>query len=426
MSLRIRNAIRNLPLSPTLRANQQAAARRAEGKSVLHMGFGQAPFPVHDKLQAALASAARFNNYENVSGNAVLRERASDYLAKRLGLEKAAYDCLVAPGSKLILYSLQMAIDGDVIIPMPSWVSYDPQARMLGDRILWLAADLDDKGYRLQPDSLAAFIRESRARGANPAKLILNSPNNPTGLCLPLEDYDGIARVCEENGVFVISDEIYGLVAFDGVRPSIASACGANAAVTTGLSKHLSLGGWRVGFGLVPKAQEGLFEALNAIASETWSGVATPVQHAALVAVSGDDDIEAYIRRCTAIHAVVATRAATILRSSGLNCPMPQGGFYLWPDFNNHAAALADRGITDSIQLADALLADANVLGLPGTGFGAAAEHLVLRLSVCDYDGAAALRIAGDSDNLEEQVDAMAPRVIEAAAAIAEFVRSLH
>jgi aspartate/methionine/tyrosine aminotransferase len=422
----IRDRISNLPLSPTLRANQQAAARRAAGMNVLHMGFGQAPFPVHEKLQAALAASSRFNNYENVSGNAVLRERASEYLANKLGLESGAYDCLVAPGSKLILYALQMAIEGDVIIPMPSWVSYEPQARMLGDRILWLAADLGDEGYRVQPENLAAFIGEARARGANPAKLILNSPNNPTGLSIPLEDYAGIAQVCRDNDVFIISDEIYALVSFDGVRPSIAGACGTNAAVTTGLSKHLSLGGWRVGFGLVPTAQKSLFDALNAIASETWSGVATPVQHAALVAVSGDDDIEAYIGRCTEIHAAVAKRAARIIRSSGLHCPMPQGGFYLWADFNSHAEALENRGITDSIQLADVLLADADVLALPGTGFGAAAEHLVLRLSVCDYDGAEALRIAGNSDNLGEQVDGLAPRVIEAAEAIAEFVAALH
>lgn len=423
--MRIRSTVSGLPLSPTLRANQQAAARRAEGQSVLHMGFGQAPFPVHKKLQEALASAAHLNNYENVSGNAALRAKALEYLSPKLGLGSGDYECLVAPGSKLILYALQMAIEGDVIIPMPSWVSYEPQGRMLGDRILWLAAELDDNGYRLQPKNLAAFIGESRARGARPSKLILNSPNNPTGLCLPVEDYEGIARVCADNDIFVISDEIYGLVGFAGVRPSIASACGVNAAVTTGLSKHLSLGGWRVGFGLIPKAQPELFAALNAIASETWSGVATPIQHAALVAVSGDPEIEDYVSHCTAIHAAIARRVAAIIRVSGLNCPMPQGGFYLWPDFSNHAEALADRGITDSLKLADALLAHANVLTLPGTGFGAAAEHLVLRLSVCDYDGANALRIAGNSDDLETLVEAMAPRVVEAAEAIADFVQAL-
>lgn len=399
--------------------------RAHQGEPVLHMGFGQAPFPVHDKLVAALAKAARFNNYENVSGNAALRSQARDYLGEKLGLRSEDYDCIVAPGSKLLLYALQMAIDGDVIIPMPSWVSYEPQARMLGDRVLWLAADLDDSGYRLDPTNLAAFIRESRARGARPRKLILNSPNNPTGLCLPQADYAGIARVCEENDVFVISDEIYALVAFDGVRPSIASACRGNAAVTTGLSKHLSLGGWRVGFGLIPRAQTGLFEAINAIASETWSGVATPVQHAALVAVSGDSEIEAYIQRCTAIHAAIATRAALTIRESGLRCPMPQGGFYLWPDFNRLREPLSARGITTSVALADALLAEQNVLALPGTGFGAAADHLALRLSVCDYDGSHALQAAASSDDLDGLIETMAPRVLRAASGIANFVRQL-
>ena len=397
-----------------------------QGEPVLHMGFGQAPFPVHDKLTAALAQAAHFNNYENVSGNAALRDKARDYFANKLGLRGDDYDCIVAPGSKLLLYALQMAIDGDVIIPMPSWVSYEPQARMLGDRVLWLAAELDDSGYRIDAANLSAFIRESRARGAKPRKLILNSPNNPTGLCLPQDDYAGIARVCEENDVFVISDEIYSLVAFDGINRSIASACGANAAVTTGLSKHLSLGGWRVGFGLIHRAQQGLFEAINAIASETWSSAATPVQQAALIAVSGDRDIEDYIDRCTAIHAAIATGAATIIRSSGLRCPMPQGGFYLWPDFGLQREQLAARGITTSIELADALLEEQNVLVLPGTGFGASADHLALRLSVCDYDGGLALQQAARGADLDGLVETLAPRVIQAAEGIASFTRQLY
>jgi len=423
MNITIRPAIAALPLSPTLDANQAAAART--GQPLLHMGFGQSPFPVHPRLAEALAKAAMRNAYTHVAGLAELRARARDYLCARLGLDAAAYECIVAPGSKLILYALQMAIEGDLILPVPSWVSYAPQAAMLGDRVHWLPAELSDSGYRIDAEQLEVLIVEARSRGANPAKLILNSPNNPTGLVVPPGDLEAVAAVCERHGIFIISDEIYAFTAFGDTPRSIAAHCAGRAAVTTGLSKHVSLGGWRVGFGLVPAAQRPLLAALNAIASETWSCVAAPIQEAALLAVSGDDDIESYARRCTRIHAAVAGAAAKRIASEHVLCPRPQGAFYLWPDFERLRSRLAKRDILTSRQLADALLRQHRVLALPGTAFGASRNRLALRLSVCDYDGAAALAAcAGDIDPADRVTD-FAPRVVAGADAIAAFARTL-
>jgi aspartate aminotransferase len=416
MNIRIRPAIAGLPLSPTLGANQSARSSAGDGRPLLHMGFGQSPFPVHPRLADALAAAATRNAYDNVAGLAELRARAKTYFCDRLGLDASAYECVVAPGSKLILYALQMAIEGDPLLPMPSWVSYAPQAAMLGDRVHWLPAELSDDGYRIDADQLEMLVVEARRQGANSTKLILNSPNNPTGLAIPAGDLAGIVDVCERNGVFLISDEIYALTAFDGTRVSIAAQCDGSAAVTTCLSKHLSLGGWRVGFGLLPASQGALFNSLNAIASETWSCVAAPIQEAALLAVAGDDDIEDYVRRCTRIHASVAR-----IGSATIDCPRPQGAFYLWPDFEAMRRQLETKGITTSRQLADALLEQHRVLALPGDAFGAPSGLLTLRLSVCDYDGAEALAACAEHDISPDQVAEFAPRVVTAAEAIAAF-----
>ena len=425
MNIKIRPAIAGLPLSPTLDANQSAAARAAGGQRLLHMGFGQSPFPVHPRLAEALAGAAARNSYENVAGLAELRARARDYFCTRLGLDAAAYECIVAPGSKLILYALQMCIEGDLILPMPSWVSYAPQAAMLGDRVHWLPAELSDNGYRINPESLEALIVKARRRDARPSKLILNTPNNPTGLMLPPDDSEAIAEICARHGIFVISDEIYALTAFDGTQPSIAAHCAGMAAVTTGLSKHLSLGGWRVGFGLVPANRQTLLSALNAIASETWSCVAAPIQEAAVLAVAGDDDIEDYVRRCTNIHAAVARAAALRVASGHIVCPRPQGAFYLWADFERLRARLAAQDILTSGQLADALLRQHDVMALPGTAFGAPPGQLALRLSVCDYDGAGALAACAGHEDPVTLVPEFAPRVIAAADSVAAFAERL-
>ena len=390
------------------------------------MGFGQAPFPVHPRLARALGAAAEGNRYERIAGLEELRAGALDYFCDRCGLDRDGYELLVAPGSKLLIYALLMAIDGDTVLPMPSWVSYEPQVTLLGDAPIWVPTELSDDGYRIDPGELRRTLAAARERGLRPTKMILNSPNNPTGLEIPQATHAELAEVCAEEGLFVISDEIYGLVAFDGPRPSFAKALPGGTAITTGLSKHLSLGGWRVGFGLVPKAVAGLHDALVAIASETWSSVATPIQEAALAAVAGDPEIERYVARCTAIHGAVARYVGGRLAATSIFCPRPGGAFYLWPDFEALRAELERLDVRGSEDLARRLLADYELLSLPGHAFGAAPEQLALRLSVCDYDGAEALAACPEGEDPTSRIERFASRVVAATEALERFVSDLR
>lgn len=419
--MRLRKNITTLPESATLAANEVAAARRADGKPLFHMGFGQAPFPAHPAVADALARAAHENRYERVAGLERLCDAARAYFATKLDLEPSDYEVVVAPGSKLLLFALQMAIEGDTLLPTPSWVSYEPQASMLGDRAIWVPTELSESGYRIDPERLRSAIVEARAQGLNPTKLILNSPNNPTGLELPAADHAELAELCAAEDIFVISDEIYGLVSFDGTHRSFARTLPEATAVTTGLSKHVSLGGWRVGFGLIPQRATGLYERLVAIASETWSAVSTPVQLAALVAVSGEAEIEEHIELCTRIHAAVARDIAARIDGNDVVCHRPAGAFYLWPDFEPSREALAARGIHTSAELAAALLTESSTLTLAGSSFGASPETLALRLSVCDYDGAQALLEFRATEDPAEAVETVAPRLVSGARAIRRF-----
>lgn len=402
-------------LSPTLAANEQAAILRAAGKKVIHMGFGQSPFPVPQRLQKALKDNVIQKSYLATAGLEELREVTLDYYQRLAGYDPNDYDVLIAPGSKLILYALQMAIAGDLLMPVPAWVSYEPQSAMLGRKVSKVYARFVENGYVLTPQDMKDALKAARDNGQDPRKIILNYPSNPTGLSITHKNLEEIADICREEGIFIISDEIYGQVTYDAEYRSIASVAPDITAITTGLSKHLSLGGWRVGVGLIPKQVKGLFPLLNNIASETWSSVAAPIQYAAIEAFKGHADIEDHIKACTDIHYHLNQYVANSLRDLGLYVPPPQAAFYNYPDFAPFKAQLNAKGVYTSQDLTDRLLSDVGVLTLPGIAFGADPETLTLRVSANDYDGEAALEAYLSGQNLDMRfIEKYAPHIYEA------------
>ncbi len=423
--IKLTETIKNLPHSPTLWANDLVHEKRSDGQTVYHMGFGESPFPVPERLQKALATAAYRKEYLKADGLDDLVEAVKDYYRPIHGDEYIdATDVIVAPGSKLILYALQMAIEGDLLMPVPSWVSYDPQAKMLHTDVVKVPTQLDDDGYHIDPETLRSVIENARAEGKNPTKIIINAPSNPTGLTIPAAELPAIAKVCQEEGVFIISDEIYGLVSFDGEYRSIAPKAPEITAVTTGLSKHLSLGGWRIGVGFIPKGVEGLHDALRCIVSETWSCVSSPVQQACVEAYKGHQDIEEHIQACTDIHQLMNQTVSKGLQAHGIVAPLAQGAFYNYPDFAPFREVLAENGLKTSQDVHEVLLQEYNLATLPGKAFGAEEDVLTLRLSGCDYDGAAALAAYQAGEKLDEAfVQKHAPRVLKAIDIFGEFVK---
>ena len=375
-------------VSPTLGINEQIHALRATGRNVVHLGFGQSPFPPPGRIIETLRDNAGESAYLPVAGLPELRKAVAAHQQRLTGIDAEDFHVLVAPGSKLILFAAQMAIEGDLLLPRPSWVSYAPQAYMLKQRVAWVPTQLHDHSYFINESDLSKTLREARKRGLNPTKLLINFPNNPTGLTIADENLQAIAAFCVANGITLISDEIYGRVAFDSAYRSAASYAPEHTIVSTGLSKHLSIGGWRLGVALIPKSKPDLWQRLQHMASETWSCVATPIQIAAIDAYSGHDDVEADIKDSTAIHAAVTTHLAEQLQATGVDCPLPAGGFYVWPDFD---PVLRSRFET-SVALSQSLLNTYNVASLPGVSFGEAESSLRLRLAACDYDGGTALK----------------------------------
>jgi aspartate aminotransferase len=381
--LQLASAAQNLAPSATLTINEAIARRRAAGHEVIHLGFGEATFPLHPLLQAALVGAAKHTGYAPVLGLPALRRAIADYLARTRGLNCSAEHIVIGPGSKPLLYALLHILEGDLLLPVPSWVSYAPQARLAGRRVITVKTEAHDR-HRLTPQALSEALAHARKEGADPRILIVNTPSNPTGGMFDRADAEALASWAREAGITVISDEIYAELAH-GWREHISPArfYPQGCIVTGGLSKAFSAGGWRVGYAALPPGERGAqaVAGLRALASEIWSAAATPMQEAAIVAFTPNADLETYVQRSARIHAHTADRLYKTFLGLGVPCPRPAGAFYLYPDFAPWRSTLAERGVKTGQELAHYLLDKWDIAALPGTAFGEQPEALRLRLA---------------------------------------------
>lgn len=374
------------PASDTLLINEQSRLRESKGERIVKFGFGQSPFPVYGPAVEALAEHAASKAYLPVQGLPALRERVAAFHRELDGTEWEAERVLIGPGSKLLLFALIKALPAaEILIPAPAWVSYAPQARLAGQTAIKLAASFDTR-WQITPAQLDAHCRQG---GKRTRLLILNAPGNPTGLSPDPALQAELAEVARRHGVVVLADEIYGPLDHDGSHRAFARDYPEGTVTTSGLSKWCGAGGWRLGVMHVPRALgDELLARLLGIASETWSSVASPVQEAACVAYRMTPALNAYLERQREWLAVVGHWCAARLDAAGVHTHRPDGGFYLFPDFEAFRDRLAERGITTSAELTARLLADTGVALLPGSAFGCDPSQLTARLAYVDFDGA--------------------------------------
>ncbi len=424
----IRDEIAKMHFSPTLEIHEHVNQERKKGNDIYHMGFGQAPFPVPNRVQKELGKNADKNMYLPTAGLGELREAALEYFSERFGFKKEDYIAIIGPGSKELIYDIQMAVKGDFLMPVPSWVSYGPQAEMLDDDIIRITTSVEEK-YHITGESLEKAIGAARKEGKNPKKIILNYPNNPSGYSIDDKQLEAIAEVCRRHDILVISDEIYGLVHFKGDHKSISRFYQEGTIITTGLSKHISLGGYRLGIAFIPKSMEYVFDSLCRIGSETWSAVSSPVQFAALSALDGHAEIEDFVEDSTKIHGIVTEFVRNTMETIGVKYPKLDGAFYLYPDFEIFRFSLKEKyQVQTSRDLANDLISRINVATLPGTAFGEEPEVLRLRLATCDFNGAQALNIYRDNPGIkaEEFMKKACPNIVESCKRLINYFDELR
>jgi aspartate aminotransferase len=373
----IHPSLRNARPSPTLAMNEMAREMERMGKTIYKFGFGQSPFAVPDLVVRALRDSAHEKDYLPVTGLPALREAVAEY-HRAQNIECSAGEILIGPGSKQLMYLLFLVLEADLWIPAPSWVSYAPQAAMLGRPTHWISTTFES-GWRLTASQMSTIPDGGGI-------VILNYPNNPTGLTYPVDELRELADIARSKKLLLLSDEIYGELQHDGQHRSIAEFYPEGTFVASGLSKWCGAGGWRIGTLRVPASSPEVKAALSIAASETYSCAAAPTQYAAVAAYTDRTEIPAYLASCRAQLRSLGGECAAILREAGVGLHDPQCGFYLFPDFRGMQDRLAARGIQTSDELCLRLLEETGVALLAATSFGQSASALQARLAYVDLE----------------------------------------
>ena len=417
--------VRGMPLSATLYINELSNKLKQQGKKVYKFGLGQSPFPVPKIIVEELRVNAFQKDYQQVKGLLPLREAVADYHSRRNDLPCNADDVLIGPGSKELMFILQFVYYGEILIPTPSWVSYAPQAKIIGRQTVWVDKKESHK-WLLRPEDIQRICEEDPSR---PRLIIMNYPSNPTGVTYSWEELEEIAAIAKKYRVIILSDEIYGELNFNGTHTSIARFYPEGTIISGGLSKWCGAGGWRLGTFTFPKSLSALLNAMATVASETFTATSAPIQYAAIKAFKGGMEIERYLWNARKILKALGIKTHALMSDSGIECPLPEGAFYLFPNFKNYADKLRAKNIRTSMELTTRLLEDTGAALLPGNVFGRPAEELTARLAFVDFDGARALAAAetiSPEDLLPENfVSLYCSYMLEGTKRIVDWVKSL-
>ena len=417
--------VRGAAPSATLAINELSDALMRDGRVIYRLGLGQSPFPVPEPVVQALRDNAHRKEYLPVRGLEALRAAVAEYHRRCHGVDRHAENVLIGPGSKELMFLLQLVYYGDLVIPTPSWVSYAPQARIIGRHVRWIETT-SANNWKLQPQDLERLCETDPGR---PRIVVLNYPNNPTGHTYDANELRQIGEVARRYRVIVLSDEIYGEIHHRGAHVSIAEFYPEGTIISTGLSKWCGAGGWRLGTFTYPNHLSWLLDAMAVVASETFTSTSAPIQFAAVTAFSGGAFIKPYLSGARRVLAALGQHCAASLRAAGLDVAAPAGAFYLFPDFRPFKAALAACGILTSRALSERLLQDTGVATIPGESFGRPPDELTLRMAFVDFDGGPALAAVA-AMNADQELDetflrTWCPKVTEAMDRVAAWIGAL-
>jgi aspartate aminotransferase len=378
------------PLSERLSASEPSAtvavadrARRlkAQGVDVITLATGDPDFPTPPHIVEAAERAMRAGDthYPPARGRAELVEAIVDKLGRENGVTVAPGQVIVTPGAKWALFiAIAALIDpGDEVLVLdPSWVSYGPMVSLNGGRPVRIGLDAAD-GYAIREAGLRAAISE-RTKA-----ILVNSPNNPTGRMLTDAELAAICAVARDEDLWLVTDEIYEHIRFDGrqhASPATQPGMAERTIIINGFSKAYAMTGWRLGWLAAPEAVATL--AMN-LHSQGVTSAASFAMAAGVAALTGPQDVvgemvaEYGARRSFMVDALNAI--------PGIRCAAPDGAFYLFPRFGIGPGE--QEGPRDSVSTAEALLEATGIAAVPGVAFGEAGEgHLRLTVATARAD----------------------------------------
>ncbi|MBI2204753.1 MAG: pyridoxal phosphate-dependent aminotransferase [Candidatus Rokubacteria bacterium] len=364
--------LKTLAPSATLAVQAKAKELRARGIDVISFGAGEPDFdtPARIKDAAARAMRAGHTKYTEVPGIPELRQAICTKLKRDNGLDYEPADILVSCGAKHTLFNLAVALlnaGDEMLVPSPFWVSYPEQVRLLGAVPVTVTTD-EATGFDLEPARLRAAVTPRTKL------IVVNSPNNPTGAVFSRERLEAVAQLAVERDLWVVSDECYEPLTYEGRHLSISSfgpEIKQRTIVVNTCSKAYAMTGWRIGYAAGPRA---LIRAMTDVQSQMTSNPSSIAQWAAVEALAGSQDDVAKMagefdrRRHIIVEALNAV--------PGVSCVMPRGAFYAFPNVSGLFGKKAPDGTTlrGSVDVTAFLLEHARIAVVPGLDFGSDAH----------------------------------------------------
>lgn len=369
MKNRVAQRMTTISPSLTLAISAKAKAMKQAGESVVSFGVGEPDFntPAHIIDAAKAALDAGYTKYTPSSGLLPLRKAICEKFKRDNGLDYESSQIIVSNGAKHSIFNACYALldEGDeVIIPAPYWLTYPEVVKVCGGVPKYLVCPKENK-YKFTAEELKAAITPKTKM------LIFNSPSNPTGAVYGEEEVRAIAKVCEEAGIFVLADEIYEKLCYNGVKPFSIAKCSEKMKDLTitvnGVSKTYAMTGWRVGYLAAPKD---VAKAIDSFQSHATSNASSISQYATIEALAAPES------EIADMVGVFDKRRAKILQLidgiEGVRAVEPDGAFYVMLVIDAlYGKVYRDKAITNSIEFADALLEAEKVATVPGISFGA-------------------------------------------------------
>ena len=367
MPLGISAVCRQIAPSATLTLDAKVKALRAQGEKIVGFAAGEpdfdTPAPIRDAMKEALDLG--MTRYTPVPGTLALRDAVIEKLRRDNGLAYARDEIIVSNGAKHSIYTaLQTLLDeGDeVIIPTPCWVSYPEMVRMARGKPVFVDGEERD-GYIPPPERIAAAVT------AKTKAFILTSPSNPSGCVWPGKMLEGLAKLCVEKDFYVIADEIYEKLVYDGLRHVSIASLGPEVKDRTllvnGVSKAYAMTGFRIGYAAGPKE---VISAMSNYQSQATSSTNTPAQHAAALALTMPQDCVEEMRQAFERRRDLLVSGLNAIE--GISCRKPEGAFYVMMNIQGLLGkTLGGVLIGDSAGFAAALLDQQHVAVVPGDSF---------------------------------------------------------
>lgn len=358
----------NIAPSGTIKISTKVNNMAREGISVIGFGMGEPDFDTPRNIADAAIRAIKegFTKYTPTSGIPDLREAICEKLWRDNGLRYSSTQVVVSIGAKQAIHNLILVLceNGDeVIIPSPYWVSYPEQVKMAGATPVFIHTG-DDTEFKITPDSLKKAITSKTKM------LILNSPSNPTGVVYTEKELRELAGIAVEGGLYIISDEIYEKIIYDGMKHVSPASFGdefvKKVITVNGFSKSYAMTGWRLGYAAGP---ENIIKAVIKLQDHTTSCATSIAQMAAVEALRGDQTpVRLMVEEFDKRRRYIVNR---LKRLDGISCTMPEGAFYVFPNVSGlYQRNIAGTVVSNSTELVDVLIEKARVAFVPGICFG--------------------------------------------------------